>query len=93
MAADQTPEAGLAVTFAASGITVSWDPAFDSILEFAEAKGLSPGFGCRAGYCHTCMCPLVEGEVHYAEEPPLAPDPGHVLICCSTPRTAVTIDV
>ena len=98
-AAEGAVAAGLAecssqieVTFARSGLTAFWNPCLGSILELAEAHGLSPAFSCRSGICHTCMCALEDGEVDYAEVPLEAPDVGHVLICCSKPATDVVVD-
>ena len=81
------------VTFSRSGVKTNWNPSFESILDLAEANGLSPDYSCRSGICHTCMCALEEGEVDYTEEPLDPPDPGSVLICCSKPRTHVMVDI
>ena len=64
-----------------------WNASFDSLLDLAEANGLSPDYSCRSGVCRTCACPLEEGEVEYVLEPLEPPDPGSVLICCSKPKT------
>ncbi|MCH7777941.1 MAG: MOSC domain-containing protein [Gemmatimonadetes bacterium] len=84
---------GTQVTFARSGVTASWDPACESILELAERQGLNLAYSCRSGICHTCMCELTEGEVEYLDEPLDEPDPGYVLICCSMPKTNLVLDV
>lgn len=34
-----------------------------SLLEVAEAAGLSPKNGCRMGICHTCKCQVKRGRV------------------------------
>lgn len=34
-----------------------------SLLESAEAAGLQPKFGCRAGLCRTCLCQKRSGRV------------------------------
>jgi ferredoxin-NADP reductase len=34
-----------------------------TLLEQAEAAGLSPEFGCRMGICHTCTCRKAAGAV------------------------------
>jgi ferredoxin-NADP reductase len=81
------------VTFSGSGRTVAWDPTFETLLDFAEAQGLSPAFSCRAGICATCLCDLPSGEVDYVAEPLEQPEPGKVLLCCSRPRGDVTIAV
>jgi ferredoxin len=81
------------VNFARSGVTATWDPACETILDLAEKHGLSPDYSCRSGICHTCICKLVEGEIEYLEEPLDLPDPGHVLICCSKPKSRLVIEV
>ncbi len=48
-----------AITFAGSGTTVADDGR--SLLEQAEAAGLSPASGCRMGICHTCDRPKLAG--------------------------------
>ncbi len=81
------------VTFSKSGVKANWNPSFESILDLAEANGLSPDYSCRSGICHTCKCTLEEGEVEYVQEPLDLPEKGSVLICCSRPRTNVVVDV
>ena len=75
------------VGFSKSGVQANWNPSFESLLDLAEANGLTPNYSCRSGICHTCVCPLEEGEVEYVLEPLDPPDPGSVLICCSKPKT------
>ncbi len=84
---------GVSVTFAKSGKTVNWNGSANSILDLAEDAGLTPAFSCRSGLCLTCMTVLVEGEVHYPEEPAATPSEGSVLLCCSIPKSDVTIDI
>ncbi len=84
---------GAQVTFARSGVTASWDPSCESILDLAERQGLSLAYSCRSGICHTCMCALTEGEVTYLDEPLDPPGPGRVLICCATPKTNLVLEV
>jgi len=83
----------LEVTFAKSGVKANWNPSFESILDLAEANGLSPDYSCRSGVCHTCKSTLQEGEVEYVEEPLDPPDEGTVLICSSKPRTNLVLDI
>ena len=81
----------LEVTFSTSGVRANWNPSFESILDLAEANGLSPDYSCRSGVCQTCVARIEEGEVEYVIEPLDPPDDGSVLICCSKPATAVVI--
>ena len=77
-----------------SGVTVTWDPDTETILDLAEANGLTPDFSCRSGVCHTCMCTLIEGEIEYVNDDALLPDEeGQILICSSKPKTDITVDV
>ena len=85
-------EGGLSVEFLPSGKRVAWDPGCHSLLELAEQAGLTPAFNCRAGLCNTCQVPLRQGSVEYFEEPLDVPQDGRVLLCCSRPTSAVTLD-
>lgn len=86
-AAPQTPAASEAVKvlFSSSGKEARWEPGSGTLLELAEARGLSPEFSCRGGSCGTCKTRLKRGQVHYLNSPaePLADD--EVLICCAVP--------
>jgi uncharacterized protein len=82
------------VTFARSNQTVPWRGEASSLLELAEAHGLTPDFSCRAGVCGTCACRLLEGEVSYDVEPTAAVTPGSVLICIARPSSdPITLDL
>lgn len=83
----------LKVTFAFSKKTVPWTGEHASILELAEAHGLTPDFSCRAGICSTCSCELLAGELDYFTDPLDPPEDGMALICCSRPRTDVTLNI
>lgn len=87
------PGSGPMVSFVRSGIAASWDPAFKSLLEFAEACDVPVRWSCRTGVCHTCMTGLVGGSVHYQPEPLEPPAPGNVLVCCSQPAENVILDL
>jgi ferredoxin len=56
-----------------------------SLLDFAEGKGLSPPYACRAGHCGSCLTPLRAGRVTYAEPTAWKPGEGEVLLCCARP--------
>jgi ferredoxin-NADP reductase len=79
-----TEASGGTVAFADSGVEVTDDGR--SLLEQAEAAGLSPENGCRMGICHTCtrrktsgaVKNLITGAVSTADEE-------DVQICVSAP--------
>ena len=80
------------VTFQQSGVSSEWTGEHDSILELAEANGLSLDFGCRMGNCTACQQSIVSGEVDYPEGHEGIPEEGNQLLCCSVPKGDVVID-
>ena len=84
---------GPMVTFLRSGLAAPWDSRFGSLLELAEACAVPVRWACRSGVCHNCESGLIEGEIAYAPEPLDPPAEGNALICCSTPKTAVELDL
>ena len=76
---EDAPERVLAETFTPPSLTVSGAAADGTLrflrsgitapiaegtlLEQAEAAGLTPDFGCRMGICHTCTCRKSAGAV------------------------------
>jgi ferredoxin-NADP reductase len=87
------PGDGPAVSFARSGLTVAWDPAYPSLLELAEACDVPTRWSCRTGVCHTCETGLLSGTVGYSPEPVQAPAEGNVLVCCSRPQGELVLDL
>ena len=88
-----SPGTGPLVSFARSGLIVHWDPAFQSLLELAEACDVPVRWSCRTGVCHSCESGLIAGSVSYQPEPLERPADGNLLICCSQPREEVMLDL
>ncbi len=84
---------GPRVSFARSGLAVSWDPALKSLLELAEACDVPVRWSCRTGVCHTCETALIAGAVRYGPEPLEPPAEGNLLTCCSCPQEDVVLDL
>ncbi|MBK5002315.1 2Fe-2S iron-sulfur cluster binding domain-containing protein [Pseudomonas sp. S31] len=89
-AVDQPPAASEAVPvyFARSAKETRWAPQSGTLLELAEARGLSPEFSCRGGSCGTCRTKVVSGQVHYPNPPAELPPGGQALICCAVPAAS-----
>ncbi|MGD8165603.1 MOSC domain-containing protein [Herbiconiux sp. P16] len=87
-----TPGAGPAITFARSGLTVRWRDTDTSLLGLAEASDVPTRFSCRSGVCHTCVTPLIAGDVRYDPDPLELPPEGQVLICCAQPADDLVLD-
>jgi ferredoxin len=86
-------DTGPLVSFVRSGITAHWKPAYQSILELAEACDVPVRWSCRTGVCHNCESGLISGAVGYGPEPLEAPADGNILICCCQPRDDVVVDL
>ncbi len=85
---------GPLVSFARSGIAAHWkSPAYQSILELAEACDVPVRWACRTGVCHNCESGLVSGAVVYGPEPLERPAQGNLLVCCSQPAGDIVIDL
>jgi MOSC domain-containing protein YiiM/ferredoxin-NADP reductase len=84
---------GPLVSFARSGVAAHWAPAYQSILELAEACDVPVRWSCRTGVCHNCESGLVSGAVAYGPEPLDPPADGNVLVCCSRPTRDVVVDL
>ncbi len=85
--------AGLVVTLSRSGKQLPWQSSAGTLLEFAEAQGISVDSGCRAGGCGTCQTTILAGKVAYRQTPDFDPEPGTCLLCVCTPKTSVSLDL
>jgi ferredoxin-NADP reductase/ferredoxin len=87
------PGTGPSVTFARSGITTPFGTDWHSVLDLADACDVPTRWSCRSGVCHTCVTPLLSGDIGYDPDPLELPADGQVLICCATPRTDIVLDM
>jgi ferredoxin len=62
-----------------------WEPGSGTLLELAEARGLSPEFSCRLGNCGSCRTKIITGKVAYTRTPTAPIGEDEALICCSVP--------
>ncbi|MDE3180020.1 MAG: 2Fe-2S iron-sulfur cluster binding domain-containing protein, partial [Acidobacteriota bacterium] len=87
------PDSGPSISFARSGLTTRWSPAFHNLLELAEACDVPVKWSCRTGVCHSCESGLIAGSVSYDPKPLEPAADGNLLICCSQPLTDLIIDL
>jgi ferredoxin-NADP reductase/MOSC domain-containing protein YiiM len=87
------PGTGPSVSFARSGLTVTWNTGRGSLLELAEACDVPVRWSCRTGVCHTCETAVLQGATVHDPEPIQPPADGHTLLCCSRPAEDVVIDL
>jgi ferredoxin len=67
------------VEFTESKIEQAWSIKNGKLLDFTEAHGLTPEFGCRSGRCGACKTELISGEVSYLTKPLSPFGPGEML--------------
>lgn len=80
------------INFARSGRAAQNSGA--SLLDQAEAAGLTPQSGCRMGICHTCSCRKVEGAVRDLRTGEVSTAPDELIqICVNAPVGDVTLDI
>jgi ferredoxin len=87
------PGTGPVVTFARSGVSVPFGDRWLSVLDLADACDVPTRWSCRTGVCHTCVTPLLSGQVGYRPDPLEPPADGQVLICCAQPATDLVLDM
>ncbi len=73
------------IEFTDSNVEQAWSKEDGSLLDFAEAHGLTPEFGCRSGQCGACKTKLVSGKVAYQTEHTSSINDDEVLLCCAVP--------
>jgi ferredoxin-NADP reductase len=100
----------LAETFTPPPVTVSGEAAEGSLrflrsdrsaaigagtlLEQAEAAGLSPEFGCRMGICHTCTCRKAAGPVRNVLTGQVSDESDEdIQLCISVPAGDVALEL
>jgi ferredoxin-NADP reductase len=65
-----------------------------SLLEQAEAAGLSPDYGCRMGICHTCTCRKVAGAVRNVRTGQVSEEEDEdIQLCISVPAGDVALEL
>ena len=65
-----------------------------TLLEQAEAAGLSPEFGCRMGICHTCTCRKIAGPVRNLRTGEVsAEEDQDIQLCISAPAGDIALDL
>jgi ferredoxin-NADP reductase/predicted pyridoxine 5'-phosphate oxidase superfamily flavin-nucleotide-binding protein len=88
---EQMPVADEAIIeFTKSKVKQAWTKNDGTLLEFAEAHGIHPEYGCRSGQCGSCKVKLKSGKVSYNQPLQTTVNNDEVLLCCAMP--AATFD-
>lgn len=65
----------------------------DTLLEQAEAAGLSPQHGCRMGVCYACTCRKTSGKVKDLRSGQVSDGEEDIQLCVSVPLGTVSLDL
>lgn len=88
-----TEGTGGTVHFASANQSITVDSEM-TLLESAEAAGLTPAYGCRAGICMQCACNKASGVVvDIRNGNVLAEDNQRIQLCITRPAGPVVIDL
>lgn len=91
----QAPDAAqktLRIHLKRSNKELAWTASSGTILDCAEAAGVSLDSGCRAGNCGTCQLAVLDGEVSYLSDPGAPVEKGSCLTCIAVPTGNLVID-
>lgn len=87
-------EDGYKIEFKKSGVTATWNPSVENLLELAEDAGIDADSSCQSGTCHTCLVRVLEGTFAYEDEDVFEPDgEDEILICSAQPTSNMVIDL
>lgn len=87
-------KAAVNVNFAKSGVTAVWTSGSGTLLNLAEASGVTVSSDCRIGLCGACSSKILAGEVAHLATDRSATDPLEALLCCSVPTSpSLVIDL
>jgi len=89
---DEAAKAKFSVQFKKSGKSAPWTGEQSTLLELAEANGVSIPSGCRAGSCGTCQIAIFSGDVDYLEKSDFETEPGTRLTCIGVPKSDLVVD-
>ena len=81
------------VTLSLSGTEVLCQEEHPSLLAALEANQVTVEYQCREGYCGSCRCRLVTGQVDWLTEPLAFITAGEILPCCCRAKGDIEIEI
>jgi len=81
------------VTLRISGTLVECRDEHPSLLVALESQQVKVEYQCREGYCGSCRCRLVAGQVDWIAEPLAFINDGEILPCCCRAKGDIEIEM
>lgn len=79
------------VRFARSGAEAVWTPESGSLLDLAEAAGITLKSHCRSGTCGSCRQAITAGTIKQMQTPALPVPTGTALLCSTVPVSDLVV--
>lgn len=81
------------VTLRLTGTQVLCQEEHPSLLVALESHRVTVEYQCREGYCGSCRCRLVSGQVDWLTEPLAFIQPDEILPCCCKAKGDIEIEM
>ena len=81
------------VTLRLTGTQVLCKEEHPSLLVALESHRVPVEYQCREGYCGSCRCRLVTGQVDWLTEPLAFIQPDEILPCCCKAKGDIEIEM
>ena len=81
------------VTLRLTGTQLMCQEEHPSLLVALESHRLTVEYQCREGYCGSCRCRLVSGQVDWLTEPLAFIQPDEILPCCCRAKGDIEIEM
>ena len=81
------------ITLSRSGTQLVCQDEHSSLLATLESHRVEVEYQCREGYCGSCRCRLVTGQVDWLTEPLALINEGEILPCCCRAKGDIEIEM
>lgn len=81
------------VTLRLTGTQLMCQEEHPSLLVALESHRVTVEYQCREGYCGSCRCRLVSGQVEWLTEPLAFIQPDEILPCCCRAKGDIEIEM
>lgn len=76
-----------------SNLTIEIKEVNTSLLDSLEKNNVQVEYQCREGYCGSCRCKLISGEVEWVKDPLAFIGKDDILPCCVKPKGDIEVDL
>ncbi len=76
-----------------SDLTIEIKEINTSLLDTLEENNVQVEYQCREGYCGSCRCKLISGEVEWVKDPLAFMGKDEILPCCVKPKGDIEVEI